>query len=748
MCPLAIYLSENGYQVYGYDDNLQPPVANLLKKNNIEVVTDGERLKEAGIFVYSSAIKSQHPLSEQVRKHGLRQFRRGEFLAEVLKGKKLVAVVGSHGKTTTTAMLIHCLERLGFDFGYVLGAFFKDPNKNPAKVSHSSDWVVAEVDESDGTIEKFSPELTLVVNFDWDHPDRYKSPKDLEDTFKRLFNRTKKTVVLPKEFETLAKDFQRTLCTFGENGDYTFNAVEKVDDGLAVTLGKGFGKETGVLTIVPVYGLFNAMNYLGALSVCKELLDTNIAGNLDEFCGVNRRQDLLYKNDNIRVMADYAHHPAEISAFLESVSRKEQRECFIIFQPHRYTRTKAYAKEFAAVFETTKDAQVYLLPVYAASEQQSSGEKTEAILKAAGSDNEHMCLIETYTELEDRILPSVLSSVLPVDVFFIGAGDIEHWAYQFVNILKEKRQRGSWTKLKESVSEATVLKENEILASKTTLRVGGAAKFYAEPANVDDLMQILKWVRNNECPMFVLGRGSNVVVLDEGFDGLVLRLNHEHWRSIEVLKDDTLKVGAGIRLKELCGSLCKLGYTGFEFWEGIPGTLGGALRMNAGAMGKETFDVVESVSAISSEGSLIEYKKKELTVSYRSCKELQEQVAIGAIIKLEKAGAQTPSREIMESFSQKRKSSQPKEASAGCMFKNPEGNYAGKLIEEAGLKGSQYGGAEISTIHGNFIVNKKNAKCADVIALVRKAREEVRGATGIDLQPEVLLFGKKWSELL
>jgi UDP-N-acetylenolpyruvoylglucosamine reductase len=187
---------------------------------------------------------------------------------------------------------------------------------------------------------------------------------------------------------------------------------------------------------------------------------------------------------------------------------------------------------------------------------------------------------------------------------------------------------------------------------------------------------------------------------------------------------------------------------GFEFLEGIPGNIGGALRMNAGAMVGWMFDVVEAVQLMTMEGELNTLAKTEMHVEYRHCAELHHAIALGAVLRpAAQSEAAAVSRQI-DVYRRKRQESQPREPSAGCIFKNPPGNSAGRLIDQSGLKGERVGGAEVSPVHANFIVNRGEATAGDVLELVRRVRRKVREATGVELQPEVLLYGKKWEEVL
>ncbi|MSU24740.1 MAG: UDP-N-acetylmuramate dehydrogenase [Opitutus sp.] len=302
--------------------------------------------------------------------------------------------------------------------------------------------------------------------------------------------------------------------------------------------------------------------------------------------------------------------------------------------------------------------------------------------------------------------------------------------------------------LKPLVTPATKLEREASLAAKTTMRVGGAARVYAEPASIADLQALGRAARAGQVDVFVLGRGSNLIVPDEGVEGLVLALTHATWAGFAPDGEGRVQAGAGLRLKNLCGQAAKAGLVGFEFLEGIPGSVGGALRMNAGAMGGWMFDVVEEVQLLTLAGEVRTLAKAEMHVDYRHCAELQEAIALGALLRPAAQADTDGIKRQMDAYARKRHESQPREPSAGCFFKNPPGISAGRVIDECGLKGERVGDAEVSATHANFVVNRGQATAAEVIELVRRVRARVRQVTGIVLVPEVLLFGKKWEEVL
>jgi UDP-N-acetylenolpyruvoylglucosamine reductase len=291
------------------------------------------------------------------------------------------------------------------------------------------------------------------------------------------------------------------------------------------------------------------------------------------------------------------------------------------------------------------------------------------------------------------------------------------------------------------VSLATDICRDEPLAKHTTLRVGGPADVYVEPASEDDLAGVLKFCHERNLPFFVIGRGSNLLVRDGGVRGVMICLAQANFSRIEVA-GERLRCGAGAKLKNVAVEAKRNRLTGVEFLEGIPGSVGGALRMNAGAMGGATFDVIESVRFMDHAGKIQERSRAGMPVEYRCCPLLKNHIALSAVFKCQPA----PREEIekrMKAFSEKRWASQPAAPSAGCLFKNPGTIPAGKLIDELGLKGTRVGGAVVSAEHGNFIVNDGNATARDVLELIAILKAKTKALRGIELQTEVEIIGEE-----
>jgi UDP-N-acetylmuramate dehydrogenase len=278
------------------------------------------------------------------------------------------------------------------------------------------------------------------------------------------------------------------------------------------------------------------------------------------------------------------------------------------------------------------------------------------------------------------------------------------------------------------------------LATLTTFRVGGPAALYLEAEDDVDLEAASLAVRESGVPFLVLGKGSNVLVSDAGFPGLVLRLGRRYrWAAREGTR---LTAGGAMPLPALAGVALRHGLSGLEFGVAIPATLGGAVRMNAGAHGAEMGDVLVRIEAFSlGEGRRSSIEATEVTFDYRSTSLPADGVVVGAEVRLT-TNDEAAIRTKMDEAREARRRTQPlAEPNCGSVFKNPPGDHAARLIDEAGLKGTRVGGAHVSSKHANFIVADEGSSAADVLGLIRLVRQRVLDAAGIELEPEVRLVG-------
>ena len=271
-------------------------------------------------------------------------------------------------------------------------------------------------------------------------------------------------------------------------------------------------------------------------------------------------------------------------------------------------------------------------------------------------------------------------------------------------------------------------------------RVGGPADILLLPENKEQVIKSIQICKENNIPYFVLGNGSNLLVKDGGVKGVVIKLKEV--KNIKVY-DETIEAECGAMLKDVSSVAVENSLTGFEFACGIPGTIGGAVFMNAGAYDGEISDIIDSAEVIDNEGEIRTLSKEELDLGYRSSVIMKKNyIVLSAKFKLIK-GEVIKIKERVEDLTYKRESKQPLEyPSAGSTFKRPTGYYAGKLIQDAGLKGYAIGGAAVSEKHSGFVINKNNATAKDILDLIKHIQDEVKKQFGVDLHPEVRIIGE------
>ncbi len=282
--------------------------------------------------------------------------------------------------------------------------------------------------------------------------------------------------------------------------------------------------------------------------------------------------------------------------------------------------------------------------------------------------------------------------------------------------------------------------ENESMKNHCTFRCGGEAKVYIKPQSMEQLVEVLKVMKNNDFPFLVIGNGSNILVKDSGYDGAIVEVDSKI-ADIDVIGDEIV-AEAGAKLSRIATIAMENDLAGFEFAHGIPGNLGGAVVMNAGAYGGEMKDVIKWVEVLNEDGDVVKLSCEELDLSYRHSVVMEKNmIVLRACLKLE-LGVMGEIADIMAVLMQKRKASQPLEyPSAGSTFKRPEGYFAGKLIQDAGMKGYKYGNAMVSDKHSGFVINTGDATATEVLQVIEDVRQKVFDEFGVMMEPEVKIIG-------
>jgi UDP-N-acetylmuramate--alanine ligase len=292
--------------------------------------------------------------------------------------------------------------------------------------------------------------------------------------------------------------------------------------------------------------------------------------------------------------------------------------------------------------------------------------------------------------------------------------------------------------------EDAIVRLYEPMSKHTTIRIGGPADYWIEPGTINGFARVVRLLREMAIPVRVVGRGSNLLVLDGGIRGAVIHPAKGEFQEVRV-DGNLITAGAGVRFKKVTSFARNAGLGGFEWMEGIPGNVGGGLRMNAGAMGLQTFDQLVSVTLLDLNGNINEKGVDEIESFYRNVPELEDNCVVSATFIGSPCAVEDIDKIIDESKGKRRKS-QPIAASAGCIFKNPQGCPAGQLVEQMGLKNLRIGAARVSDVHGNFIVNEGGATASSVMELIHSIQQTAKQQRGIDLETEVQILGEALSE--
>ena len=750
MSGLARLLLQQGHTVTGSDLAPNGETTGLRKLGAKTFVGHAAKQvrPDTDLVVFSSAVTATNEELRAAEELKIPAVRRGLLLTALMTHQNNIAVAGTHGKTTTAALLAHVLTRSDSAPSFCVGAQVPVLGTN-AQIG-AGKYFVAEADESDGTLIGFTPQFSVCLNIEAEHLDHHRTMDGLLANFGSFFRSTLNTVfycVDCANCTSLARE-SRTAISFGlgAQADYRALDITPTPRGSRFTVICRDQRLGEIELVIP--GKQNVVNALAAVAVADQLgmPFAKVAAAVVKFTGAKRRFERRYDGDGIVVVDDYAHHPTEIAATLAAAKTLGFQRIIAAFQPHRYSRTQALQKEFATAFRLAD--KLFLTDVYAASEAPLAGVSGQTIYAAVQATGQGGV---TYEPDLQRLTQQLFTAARAGDlVLVMGAGDIYKVAQavadklnkQGPNILIPTATPGNIeADLRSMLTEPAIVRRDEPMARHTSMRVGGPAEVWVEPGNESDLAILLRYCHERNVPVTIVGRGTNLLVRDGGIAGVVVQLAGAEFTKVEAVGGRLLARG-GTRLRSIVNLAKQQELGGLEFLEGIPGSLGGALRMNAGAMGKQTFDVVESVRYVSLTGEIYEAAAETVPVSYRNCPLFANHVVLAAVLRGEKTDRAVID-ERLHQFEKKRWASQPAMPSAGCVFKNPGPIPAGKLIDELGLKGTAVGGARVSEQHGNFIVNAGGATAGDVLALMEQICVRARQERGIELEPEVQILGRE-----
>ena len=734
MSGLAGLLIELGHAVSG-SDKVTTTETERLQRLGLHSYEGhrAEQVDAAELVVFSSAIKSDNPILVAGRDSGKPVVRRAEALAAIMRAKRGVVIAGMHGKTTTSAMTAHVLREGGLHPSHYVGAEIQILGTN-AHWDERGEYFVAEGDESDGTLRCFHPEHSLILNIEQEHLDFYADLAAIEEVFAHLIDQTTGTVFYnvddPNTVTLCAKRRGAISYGFSEQAHYRGVDVDLRNFASVFCVYRS-GEKLGE-AILNVPGEHNVHNALGVIALASELgiPFEKIAASLRKFEHARRRFEIKYESDRFLLVDDYAHHPTEIRATLRTARATGRKRVLAMFQPHRYSRTKALCSEFGRAFDEADH--VVVTDIYPASEPPIPGISGQTIVDEMVKHGHRAASYQPRFERAHCDLGSALD--VGDLVLTLGAGNI----HEQLSILAADLVIAE--KLKAIVGKEGDVRLYEPLSKHTTLRVGGPAQFWVEPRNEKAFSDLIRFCRDENQPLFVLGRGSNLLVRDGGIRGVVVHPRGGDFDKIEV-DGSEITAGAGVKLREIAYAARAANLGGLEWMEGIPGVVGGALRMNAGAMGAQTFENVTRVRYLDADSNPHVKNRDELEVFYRRFPLLENNFAISATFRAHPAEREEIDGRLRES-QEKRRATQPIAKSAGCIFKNPNSIPAGKLVDELGLKNSRVGNARVSEVHGNFIVNDGGATAAEMLQLIGKIQNEARAKRGIELETEVQIVGE------
>jgi UDP-N-acetylmuramate--alanine ligase len=754
MSGLARILRAAGHGVTGSDSTASDQTAALIAEGIPVAIghTDTDLVMGANLVVMTAAVRPDNPEVLAAANAGVPILKRAALLGLLADRQRSIAVAGSHGKSTTSAMIVAALRALDADPTYAIGATLASTGTNASP--GSGDTMVVEADEYDYSFLTLHPDVAVVTNVEFDHPDIFPDQDAYQAAFSRFAANIPRNGVIviaaddPGCERLLARpDFDRParLVTFGEAGspDWLLTGEE---GNWHVTPPDG----SSLHLPLKVAGRHNARNATAALAAISSLgfKPAAVATAIGAYTGIGRRFEAKGIAHGVIVIDDYAHHPSEIRATIEAArARYPGQRIWAVFQPHTFSRTKALLPEFTASLRAAD--RTLVLDIYAARETDDLGISSDRL--ASGIEGARTV---STPEAAARYLAK---NVEPSDVVLtLGAGDVTKTGPKLLEQLRANtgRSRSQRPAIPPTVPGHPDLKilVDSPMSLHTTWRIGGPADFLIRAPNPESLVAAIAWGHREQLPITMMGGGSNLLVGDGGIRGLVIlaRTPGQRAGSLVEARDAgdhmVVSVAAQAPLSWAGRYACERGWAGLDWGVGLPGTIGGATVNNAGAHGTELKDHLHAVVVIDNNGELTTHAASSLEPSYRMTS-IKSQPrprpchVVRSIFHLPK-GDPAVLVKLADEHAQFRKTTQPTGACAGSTFANPSGDFAGRLLEAAGLKGHRIGNAQFSPKHANWIVNVGDARASDVRALIAHAHEVVLERFGVDLRQEIEEIGE------
>jgi UDP-N-acetylmuramate--alanine ligase len=752
MSAIAIFLLEKGYKVSGSDMNPSPYFDLVLAKGaNALIGHHPELAVQADVIVRSSAIRDDDPEVLAGKEAGIPVLKRKDFLSEIAADKHTLAVAGTHGKTTTTAMLIEALAILGQDPGFILGSEIKSLGTN-AHAGKGAFFVI-EADEYDYMFLGLDPQISIITNIEYDHPDCFATPEIYEQAFADFLKKTKpggialvcnedpgaKHLIENNTFEDL------TILTYGfdETCDYTALFLDPAlnsNEFILTSKRGGIPQLSGPFT-PNLPGKHNALN-AAAMLACLHLIGINPQAARDavaSFSGTERRWDAVYEKNGITIINDYGHHPTQLSLTLEAARQAHpESKIWAVWEPHTFSRTQRLQSDYIEALKLADHA--LIMQIYAARETDEG--YTPQVIVEALEDGKAI-----YQPDQDEAAEWLFKQSNKNDVFIVfSAGKGPQLSSKLQQLFEKNTMEQNMPNLPMRKLEAlfgSKLLSGELLKEYTTIKAGGPAAGLMIINTTDELRHAVSTLWALDVPFKLLGSGSNLLISDKGYPGIVL-INRCNKVEVQADQDPPLVYAeTGANLGTMSQMASRAGVGGLEWCNSIPGTVGGAVYGNAGAHGSDVEATLLKAQVITKDEGEQWLDANGMGYQYRSSKFKREGttvVILSATFHGERVDPEESLKKL-EEFTAKRAKTQPKGPSFGSTFKNPKGDFAGRLLEEVGMKGVISGNAQVSERHANFILNDGTATAQDIYNLIRMGQKRVKERFDVDLFTEIEILG-------
>lgn len=770
MSGIARMLLDEGFAVTGSD---AAPSAQTqeLKARGVRVVQGHDDGSLAGVadIVVTTRRAEDNARAElaAAREHGVPVVKRGHLLGMIANAKRAIAVAGTHGKSTTTGMLTHALIQLGADPSYAIGAVI--PSLGRTTGAGAGEFMTVEADEFDRSFLWLQPEIAVITSVGFDHPDIYASQDDYDDAFRAFAAgiRPGGTLVIAGDDLGALRVLESldtppfAVVTFG-TGETVHWSLEWRGDGCAFI---DPGQERHVVRLAAP-GEHNARNALAATAALAALgfnVPDAIAA-LETFTGVGRRFERKGTIGGVDIVDDYAHHPDEIAAVLAAARDTfPGRRVVAVHQPHTYSRTRALLEAFAVSLDDADE--VVLLDIYPSGEHDTLGVSSADILSrlrvpahAASGPDDAAQIAARLVKAGDVVLTLGAGDITRTGALLLDAlsrretaGDEAETATGVGDAPPEHRKRAKPPSFEVRGADGLRVAEGAAMAMYTTMRLGGPAEYLIRAQDPDQVVAAARWAAGEGLPLTVIGGGSNLLVSDAGIRGLVVVVRTPGERARDLLavedRDDhvRLTVAASAPLSWVGRHCAEHGWAGMDWGVGLPGQIGGATVNNAGAHGTELKDHLWAVDVLLEGGDVERQPASWLEAGYRMTRikgapRPRTWTVLRSIFDLPKAEP-VELIALADDHAAFRKRTQPTGACSGSTFANPPGDFAGRLLEAAGLKGRMVGAMQLSPKHANWVVNTGGGTAADAWELIQLARATVLERFGVALEPEIERVG-------